>query len=387
MVWSNGKTVVVLYNDFQPPAFSGISVSTDSGASFTRLRPSPFSTGHGNNFGDPVVVYNEALGSWFAGYLTGGTGGCAGGVGLWSSPDGLNWTAGACATPGGADRESMWVDNNPASPYYGRMYISWNGAGLRLMSTYSDDGITWSPALQLTSNFIRNIQVTGSPTDGTAFIAAMDEGGGGLNNRTNLIYRSIDGGDSWTRIVMGPPFAPPGDGVCGYFAKMNPIWRHMGWGQPGVGPDGVVHYAFAGRGINAGDTGDIYYTVSLDNGDTWSDPIVLNSDAAKGGTGSQWMPSLSVSVEGQVHVSWFDRRNSTNGMNYEFWGVRYNGVTWLPDEAVSDVLIEQSQEGGCYAGDYNYHTAFGNEHYMTWTDGRNRLGDFFQQDVYFAKLP
>ena len=96
MVWSNGKTIVVLYNDFQPPAFSGISVSTDSGATFTRLRPTPFSIGHGSNSGDPVVVYNEALSSWFAGYLVGG---CGGGVGLWSSFDALDWTAGACATP------------------------------------------------------------------------------------------------------------------------------------------------------------------------------------------------------------------------------------------------------------------------------------------------
>src|SRR5260370_15137753 len=71
MVWSNGETIVVLYNDFQPPAFSGISVSTDSGASFPRLPPSPFSTGHGSNSAAPVVVYNAALRSWFAGYLVG----------------------------------------------------------------------------------------------------------------------------------------------------------------------------------------------------------------------------------------------------------------------------------------------------------------------------
>jgi hypothetical protein len=37
------------------------------------------------------------------------------------------WTPGACAHDGRFDdRESMWVDNNPSSPHYGRMYISWN---------------------------------------------------------------------------------------------------------------------------------------------------------------------------------------------------------------------------------------------------------------------
>ena len=34
----------------------------------------------------------------------------------------------ACAHSGSNDdRESMWVDNTPTSPFYGRMYISWNG--------------------------------------------------------------------------------------------------------------------------------------------------------------------------------------------------------------------------------------------------------------------
>ena len=41
-------------------------------------------------------------------------------------------------------------------------------------------------------------------------------------------------------------------GLCSagsFFAKMNPIWRHQGWGQPGVGPNGVVHYGYTGKGF------------------------------------------------------------------------------------------------------------------------------------------
>ena len=35
--------------------------------------------------------------------------------------------AGVCAHNGGSDdRESGYVDNNPSSPFYGRMYLSWN---------------------------------------------------------------------------------------------------------------------------------------------------------------------------------------------------------------------------------------------------------------------
>src|SRR5262249_23678701 len=223
---------------------------------------------------------------------------------------------------------------------------------------------------------------------------AMDEGpGGGLSNRQNIVYRSTDGGDNWTRILMGSPFAPPGQTGCGYFARIPPIWRHMGWGQPGVGPNQVVHYAYAGRGLNSSDMGDIYYTRSLDNGDTWSPPIVLNSDALMGGTNAQWMPSLSVSPSGQVLVTWYDRRNSTDGMNYEYWGIQSpdNGETWGADVAISDTLIDQPEQPdtsfvGCYVGDYNYQIANETTSFVTWADGRIRISGHSQQDVFFSSV-
>lgn len=401
MVWAStdGQTIVVNYNDSRtaPGNYSGVSVSTDGGATFTRLNPSPLATGHGTNFGDPVVVYNDSLATWFAGDIVSG-GNCRSGVGLWTSSDGVNWTTGACAHLSGSDdRESMWVDNNPGSPYYGRMYVSVNdfAMGQRIFVTHSDDGTTWSTAVPLSSGFIRNIQLTGSQdVDGTVFVAGMNEGGGGVNPRTNIMYRSVDGGDTWTQIIMGPPFPAAGQAICGFFAAIPPIWRHQGWGQPGVGPGGVVHYAYAGRGVNTGDIGDIYYTQSLDNGDTWSDPIILNTDQLNGSNAAQWMPSLSVTADGKVQVAWYDRRNSTDNRNYEIWGIQSldNGATWQPDAVISDVLIDQPEQPdssivSCYAGDYNYASAVGTINLLTWTDGRNPISGHFQQDVYFNMQP
>jgi len=401
---SDGNTIVVNYNDSRtaPGNYSGMSLSTDGGATWTRLNPSPFASGHGTNFGDPIVVYNQHLGKWFAGDLATGCGGQ--GIGLWTSTDGGTWSTGACAHNGGSDdRESMWVDNTPSSPFYGRMYISWNDfnvGGGALYATHSDDGTTWTP-VQVNSGFIRDVQLTGG-SDGTVFLATMNEGGGGFNNRQNFMYRSINGGASFgSAISMGAAFAPPGDALCStnsYFVNVNPIWRHMGWGQPGVGPSGVVHYAYAGRGVNSMDKGDIYYVRSADNGLTYSSPIVLNTDQASGGVKTQWMPSLSVTPSGDVNVYWYDRRNTSDGVNYEVWHRESsdNGVTFKPDEVVSSVLIPQPEQPDpnvqtCYAGDYNYATSFGTGssavHYATWTDGRVVVSGHNQQDVFFAKIP
>jgi hypothetical protein len=400
MVWSSpdGQTIVVNYNDSNtaPSNYSGVSVSVDGGQTFTRLLPSPFATGHGTNFGDPIVVYNNALGKFFAGDLATGCGGQ--GVGLWTSLDGMTWTVGACAHNGGADdRESMWVDNNAGSPFYGRMYISWNdfAAGQAIFVVHSDDGVTWSAPVRVnTGGFVRNIQLTGSPDDGgTVFIAGMDEGGGGVNNRVNWIYRSLDGGLTWTAIQQGPPFAPPGQALCGYFAAVPPIWRHMGWGQPAVGPGGVVHYVYAARGANPGDLGDILYIRSDDNGTTWTPPITLNSDAATGGNHAQWMPSLSATPEGLLVASWYDRRNTPDN-SFEFRLIRSsdNGLSWGDDQPVSEMISPQPEQPdgsvqACYAGDYNYHTAISSNSYVTWTDGRVQISGHNQQDVFFAQVP
>src|SRR5260370_30037867 len=91
----------------------------------------------------------------------------------------------------------------------------------------------------------------------------------------------------------------------------------MGWGQPAVGPGGVVHYVYAPRGANAGDLGDIPYIRSDDNGTTWTAPIVLNSDPAAGGNRTQWMPSLSATPQGLLVPSCHHRRNTPHN-SYEF---------------------------------------------------------------------
>lgn len=412
MVWSNGATVVVNYNDHNVGQYSGTSVSDDGGATFTQILPPPFASGHGTNFGDPIVVWNAKLGKWFAGDLVTGCGGQ--GIGLWTSTDGHTWTTGACAhNNSGDDRESMWVDNEPASGFYGRMYISWNDfnvGGGDLTVTHSDDGTTWSAPLHISNGFIRDVQLTGTPpgvirsssiAKNTVFVAAMDEGGGGFATRQNVMYKSTDGGASFTSVIMGPRFAAVGDIGCGgYFVAVAPIWRHMGWGQPAVGPRNVVHYAFAGAGTGS-DHGNIFYTRSTDNGATWSSPVKLNQDA-EGQFKTQWMPNVTSDKFGRVTVSWYDRRQATSACNvatdagcrYERWARQSsdNGATFNAEFVVSTSLIDQPEQDdpgvqSCYAGDYDYSTAADGNAFVTWTDGRRAVSGTHVQDVNLAVVP
>src|SRR6266849_2203514 len=84
----NPNQMVVTYNDSRTASanYSGASYSSDGGTTFTRLNPSPFASGHGTNFGDPVTLYNKPTSTFFGIFLATACGGQ--GIGSWKSTDG-----------------------------------------------------------------------------------------------------------------------------------------------------------------------------------------------------------------------------------------------------------------------------------------------------------
>jgi hypothetical protein len=385
--------------------FSGISCSTDGGLTFTRVLNAGGCSPFASTFGDPVILYNKPTQTWFTVWLD-GSGSCTlGGYKSTTPEDPNSWTHFCVHTNGGDDRESGWADNNPSSPFFGRMYVSWNdfnvGAGALVESFSTDNGNTWSSAVTVVNSgtFVRNTQITGDMSgNGTLYIAGMDEGGGGFpHNDTNLIFKSTDGGASWSNTYTGTPF--PGPGVCssGYFAGIfttnGCYWRHEGWGEPAAF-NNVVHLVYAQHGAGS-DPGDVYYIRSSDGGVTFSAPLKLNTDST---TRPQWQPNLSVSPSGTLLATWYDARESTDSdcqygnpasPCYRMWSRKSNdnGVTWLADDTLSDVvspLPAQSDPNivGSYVGDYDYGAALQTKHVTSWADGRVAISGASQQDAF-----
>ena len=403
----NPDEIVVCYNDSRGAAvsnFSGCSASTDGGLTFTRITNGSGQSPFANTFGDPVILYNKPTQTWFTVWLD-GNGSCTlGGYKSTTPEDPNSWTHFCVHTNGGDDRESGWADNNPSSPFYGRMYVSWNdfnvGSGALVESFSSDNGNTWSNAVTvINSGFIRNTQITGDMSgNGTLYIAGMDEGGGGFpHNDTNKMFKSTDGGATWSNTYTGTPF--PGPGVCssGYFAGIfttnGCYWRHEGWGEPAAF-NNIVHLVYAQHGTGA-DPGDVYYIRSSDGGVTFGAPFKLNTDST---TRPQWQPNLSVSPTGTLFATWYDARESTDSdcqygspasPCYRMWSRKSNdnGLTWLPDDTLSDVvspLPAQSDPNivGSYVGDYDYGAALLTKHVTSWADGRVAISGASQQDAF-----
>src|SRR4029077_12554475 len=392
----NALQIVVAYNDSRGSNnsnYSGASVSTDGGNTFTRLTTGSGQSPFANTFGDPVILYNKPTGTWYTVWLDAGCGGQ--GLGGYKSTtpwDPNSWTHYCVHTGSSDDRESGWIDNNTSSAFFGRMYVSWNdfARGQGIFVRYStDNGITWTNERQITNTFFRNVQITGDLVTGDVYIAAMDEMGGGLGNRANRLYRSTDGGNTWTNTYIGPSFPGPGRGASGFFACMfnNPLyWRHQGWGEPAA-YNSVVHYVYASRNTGNGDPGNVFYIRSTDKGQTFSAPLMLNTDGDA--TKAQWQPNLSVASDVSLFAAWYDERervgtscqpSSPSNPCYRMWGRKStdNGVTWLTDQPFSDVVSPlplQPDPGvvGIYAGDYDYGSSVLTQHLNAWVDGRNAI--------------
>ena len=401
----NPDQICVAFNDSRGAAnsnFSGISCSTDGGTTFTRVTNASGQSPFANTFGDPVVLYNKPTGTWFTVWLD-ANGSCTlGGYKSTTPEDPNSWTHFCVHSNGGDDRESGWADNNTSSPHFGNMYVSWNdfnvGGGAIQVSVSTDNGNTWTQH-SINNSFIRNVQITGDPVTGDVYIAGMDEGGGGFpHNDTNLIFKSTDGGNTWATTYTGTPFAAPGVTVCSdnsYFTCMfsdeGGFWRHEGWGEPAAF-NGVVHLVYAQHGTGA-DPGDVYYIRSTDGGHTFGAPVKLNTDST---TRPQWQPNLSVSNAGTVFATWYDARESASCTKgnpgvpcYRMWSRKSNdnGVTWLPDDMLSDVMSPLPGQSDPnivtgYAGDYDYGSALLTKHVTSWDDGRVAIGGASQQDTF-----
>nr|UXE45338.1 hypothetical protein Hi04_10k_c4637_00025 [uncultured bacterium] len=396
----NPDQIVVAYNDtrganFNPIDYSGASVSTDGGLTFTRLTATNGQSPFLNTYGDPVIVYSRHSSTWYSVWLDVDCGGQ--GVGSYKSTtpwDPNSWTHFCVHNGPTDDRESGWVDNNPSSPYYGNLYVSWNdfavGGGALFARVSTDDGATWTPH-QITSGspFIRNVQITGDLVTGDVYIAGINEGGGGAT-RSNLIFRSTDGGNTWTNTYTGPTFNAPGRCPSGYFTYMysNPCyWPYMGAGQPAA-YNHVVHYVYSAGNTSTGDPGDVFYIRSTDSGVTFSAPFQLNSntDPSK----AQWEPNLSVSPSGTLFAVWYDERDGggaptciagSNSPCYRMYARRSNdnGLTWLPDDIFSDV-VSPLPAGG--TSDYDYASAVATKHLSSWVDGRVPINGTYQADAF-----
>jgi hypothetical protein len=110
---------------------------------------------------------------------------------------------------------------------------------------------------------------------------------------------------------------------------------------------------------------------SSDGGTTWSKPVHL---APSSDTHDQFFPALSVSDTGLVGVSWLDRRNDPNNINYQaFAAISTDGGQTFPNQRLTKAFSDPNNNGtgNNWMGDYTGNTWAGPDFIAAWMDSSN----------------
>lgn len=300
-----------------------------------------------------------------------------------STDHGKTWSHVAdIAPPGANDKEMMWVDGNPASPFRDNIYVVWSlpggGAegGLRFRRS-TDGGLTWQPIIQLSNDGGLGAHVTAGPS-GEVYVAWPD-----TESRQLRIRKSTDGGASFgpvqviattngSRMVSVPS-------ICRIDAL---IYVSVGVDRSPGPRRGTVYVTWTDRNgpgrdprcrnINYDSNSNVYFSASTDGGNTWSSPRVVHADLRRTDQFNQWM---DVDPEdGTVHIIFYDTRDdpSRTKTNLYYVASRDGGSSWGNETRITTEQTDQTLVGTHpdQYGDYNGLVAYRNRAFPTWTDRR-----------------
>jgi len=297
------------------------------------------------------------------------------------------------------DRPALAIDNNPASPYYNKMYAvftDFTSTGI-YVSSPAHGG--WStPVLVSDLGSVQGGRPAVAP-NGDLFIVWTSWDSYPDGPIDYELARSTDGGVSFTRMTEPRsnrvnPRDAAATSSCGRPALKSEI-RLTPTAQVAVGPDGAVHvvYSYDPDGYDTGDVIDVFYRRSTDNGDTWGAEVRLNDDAT---VTDQWNPTLSVGSDNRVVAAWYDRRFDPI-QNERFDYVKRvstdGGTTWQSSERVSDESSPVYVNGdpilaACYHGDFDSQVQDESGRvYLQWSDDRRIQNAHNDPDVWFERDP
>jgi len=316
------------------------------------------------------------------------------------------------------DKEILAIDNNPSSPFYGRLYITYikfhmdpTGFGdyCPVQLAYATkvdpngDGDLRDTTWRHTSVVPDNPGGNGTgPTANQWAEPVVDEQGGldisyaseDCNNsfdRALLFKRSTDGGVSFgpqVKINKSGQWAD-NPNLSDLLPNKNariPLSPSMDY-DPQLGAlvyvvQNNVHMALSGA--------DVTFAYSTDFGSTWSSM----QNASHGATGApapndQFFPWISVDQSGGIHLIWYDNRNDPGNTlieTFELYTTALN-VAAAPNVNISTAAWNPNLAffaSGSFIGDYNGLDAVdASMEYPVWTDGRNSPGPpLGQEDIF-----
>jgi hypothetical protein len=280
----------------------------------------------------------------------------------------------------------LTVDASASSPWANSVYVSGilvshSGYDNQVWVSHSNDGgTTWKQvAVDTVQKYPKGDAFTRTAVgkDGTVYVTWL---GGRGPSCPVMLSRSSDGGNTWS-IPAQIARVQTVDGLPHTFERVYdyPSIAVDNSDGPYAGNIYVVMYTWTGSYLK------VQMIRSTDGGTTWSKPLRL---APKTDTHDQFFPAISVSQHGLVGVSWLDRRNDPNDIDYQAFaaishdGGKSFGPNWQLTTAFSD---PEKGSGNDWMGDYTGNTWSGDSEFIAaWMD--SSFSTYLQEAVGGVRL-
>ena len=334
----------------------------------------------GSNSGDPATAIS-LTGRQYVGYIHNN-----GGQGVSYSEDGTTWTAVLVDAGAGSsllDKNHMWIDNSPTSPYQGNLYASWtdfggpNDSEIEISRT-TNHGLTYSPAVKISGqvnagSHNQGVNIQTGP-DGQVYVVWAIYDSWPSDESSFGFAKSLDGGVTWqpaTRIINNTK------GIRTSATSKNHRVNSFPSMACDIAGDGSLYMVWTNigvPGINSGTDRDVYMIRSSDEGTTWSAPIRVNQDPIGQGK-VHYFPWITCDpITSALSVVFYDDRNVGGNKCEVYCANSFDGGDSWEDFRVSDTDFTPTAIPGLaggYMGDYLGISARDAKVYPVWTDNRN----------------
>lgn len=290
-------------------------------------------------------------------------------------------TLGISPTFANDDKGHIVVDNHPASPNFGNVYVAATDldSGQMRFARSTDGGASFSTPITVNDvdiGFAVNLAVG---ADGAVYAAWEAEQSVGVATALR-IDRSDDGGQNFGALLGGVDVDIQSTGIT--LGGVRPVpGRGNGFPYIGTHPTdpNIVYAVWAEPGPGSDDS-DIRFSRSLDRGQNWSPSVRINTDVNPSGDfSSQFWPTMAVDpIDGDINIIWYSDQNDPNRSDnvplIELYFTRSadSGVNF--DTPVL-VTAAQSTPSGFF-GDYLGIDAFGGVAHPIWVDTTLGTGTF-----------
>ncbi len=404
--------IIAATNDLKPNFIEAIFFSTDGGKSWNPSKL-PLAANDVGQF-DPAVDWTSDSTAWALCIGADSQGNRQGNRRLraYRSTDkkGDSWTLDG--TPSGdqndCDREIIWVDHSPTSPYKDRIYATWTNGNFIFFARRTADG-AWHAPKQLSGAETIKKGIGGdikTNSFGDVFVFWTDIDG----SRNILVRKSNDGGfifgdpviiattfASTRKLIIPANFGKAGARVhisAGAYRTATKDNVYAVWTDLNVDPESSPPCnSGSGPGTEVGSTCKtrVWFSRSTRGGEknTW-ETVMLDDQVF---FNDQFHPKLCVDESnGNLIVTYydtFDPKDPNGRLKTNVWMKMStdDGQTWSAPVLVTSAQTDETSEGAAPSryGDYNGLSGFAGVFFPSWTDRRGG-GPNDREEIWTAPI-